>query len=131
MFWIYAGNNVDDTKMFSLLMSSTYTESRPFLLLTLPHQQMCWGCTRSWDETQQGQLTPPDQRDIPACYCDTELVDGHCSRCRVCLEGWAGDKISCHLSGLRPLWSNAEEAGRSPVTVDLLTQSIMFRPSDY
>jgi len=51
--------------MFSLLLSSAYTESRPFVLLTLLLQQVGWGCTRSWDGTQLGQLTPPDQRDIP------------------------------------------------------------------
>ena len=41
------------------------TESRPFLLLTPPHQGVGWGCTRSWEGTRLGQLTPADQRDIP------------------------------------------------------------------
>ena len=58
-----AGNSVDNTGMFSLLLSSAYTESRPFLLLTAPHQQGGWGCTKSWEDTQLGQLTPTDQRD--------------------------------------------------------------------
>ena len=40
-------------------------ESGPFLLLTPPHQQVGWGCTRSWEGTQLGQLTPTAQRDIP------------------------------------------------------------------
>jgi len=31
----------------------------------LPHQQVGWGYTRSWDKTQPGQLTPADHRDIP------------------------------------------------------------------
>ena len=65
MFWICAENSVDNTGMFSLLLSSAYTESRPFLLLTAPHQRGGWGCTRSWEGTQPGQLTPTDQRDIP------------------------------------------------------------------
>ena len=51
--------------MFLLLLSSAYTESRPFLLLTPPHQRAGWGCTRSWEGTQLGQLTPTAQRDIP------------------------------------------------------------------
>uniref|UniRef100_A0A8B9YXA4 non-specific serine/threonine protein kinase n=1 Tax=Buteo japonicus TaxID=224669 RepID=A0A8B9YXA4_9AVES len=65
MFWICAENSVDNAEMFQLLLSSAYTESRPFLLLTPPHQQVGWGCTRSWERTQLGQLTPNDQRDIP------------------------------------------------------------------
>ena len=58
-------------EVFSLLLSSAYTESRPFLLLTPPHQWAGWGCTRSWEGTQPGQLTPTDQRDIPhhMTYC--------------------------------------------------------------
>ena len=47
MVWICAGNSVDNTGMFWLLLSSAYTESRPFLLLTPPHQRAGWGFTRS------------------------------------------------------------------------------------
>ena len=65
MVWICAENSVDNTGMFSLLLSSAYTESRPFLLLTPPHQRVGWGCTRSWEGTQPGQLPPAAQRDIP------------------------------------------------------------------
>ena len=65
MFWICAGNSVDNTGVFWLLLSSAYTESRPFLLLTPPHQRVGWGGTRSWKGTQLGQLTPTDQRAIP------------------------------------------------------------------
>jgi len=35
------------------------------VFLTLPRQQAEGGCTRSWEGTEQGQLTPADQRDIP------------------------------------------------------------------
>jgi len=63
MFWICAENSVDNTGMFWLLLSSAYIEPRPFLLLTPPHQGD-WGCTRSWEGTQLGQLTPTDQRDV-------------------------------------------------------------------
>jgi len=49
----------------SFLLSSAYTVSRPFLLLTPPHQRVGWGCIRSWEGTQPGQLTPADQRDVP------------------------------------------------------------------
>ena len=52
-------------EMFSLLLSRAYTESRPFLLLTPPRQRGGWGCTRSWEGTQPGQLTPTDKRHIP------------------------------------------------------------------
>lgn len=37
MFWFRAANTVDKTPMFSLLLSSVYTTSKPFLILTLPH----------------------------------------------------------------------------------------------
>ena len=57
MFWICAENSIDNTGMFQLSLSSLYTESRPFLLLTSPHQRVGWGCTRSWEGTQLGQLT--------------------------------------------------------------------------
>jgi len=45
MFWICDENSVDNTGTFSLLLSSAYTEPRPFLLLTPPHQRVGWGCT--------------------------------------------------------------------------------------
>ena len=45
-----------------------YTASQPFLLLTPSHQWVGWGCTRIWEGTRLGQLTPTDQRDLP---CDT------------------------------------------------------------
>jgi len=35
MIWVCAENSVDNTGMFLLLLSSAYTESRPFLLLAL------------------------------------------------------------------------------------------------
>ena len=38
MFWICAGNSADNRGTFSLLLSSAYTESRPFLLVMLPRQ---------------------------------------------------------------------------------------------
>jgi len=65
IFWIGDENSIDNAEMFSSLLSSAYTESRPLLLLTLPHRQAGWGCTRTWEGTEPGQLTPKDQRDIP------------------------------------------------------------------
>jgi len=46
-------------------LSSAYTASGPFLLLTLPSQQVGWAGTRSWEGTQLGQLIPTEKRDIP------------------------------------------------------------------
>jgi len=60
MFWICAGNSIDNTGMFLLLLSSTYAESGPFLLLTLPQQRGGWGGTGSQERTWLGQLTPAD-----------------------------------------------------------------------
>ena len=50
--------------MFWLLLSSSCTESRALLFLTPPQRRVGWGCTRSREGTQLGQLTPPDQRVI-------------------------------------------------------------------
>ena len=46
--------------MFWLLLSS-----QGFNFPTLPLQRVGWDCTRHWEGTQPGQLTPTDQRDIP------------------------------------------------------------------
>lgn len=39
MFWVCARNGADNTGMFSLLLSSAYTASTPFLPLAPPYQQ--------------------------------------------------------------------------------------------
>lgn len=67
MVWICAGNTIDNSGIFLLLLNSTSTEWRFFLLLTPLHQQGVWGWTRIWKWTQVGQLTPSDQRDTPDC----------------------------------------------------------------
>jgi len=51
MFLFCAENSVDNILMFQLMLSSAYTESRPFQLLTPPHQQVGWGCIRIWEGT--------------------------------------------------------------------------------
>lgn len=51
VFWICASISVDNTGMFSLLMGSTCTEPRAFLLLTPLHQRGGWGCSRGWGDT--------------------------------------------------------------------------------
>jgi len=40
MFWLCAENSGDNRGMFSLVLTRAYTESRPFLLLTPPHQRV-------------------------------------------------------------------------------------------
>jgi len=65
VFWTCTGNSVENPGMFQLLLRSAYTESRPFLFLRLPQRRAGWGCTRSWEGTQPGQLIAPDQRVIP------------------------------------------------------------------
>lgn len=56
---------IDNTGKFYLLLANSYTESRPFLLPMLPCQRIGWGSTRNWEGTQQFQLTPTYQRNIP------------------------------------------------------------------
>ncbi|XP_074989722.1 LOW QUALITY PROTEIN: tubulin alpha-8 chain-like [Calonectris borealis] len=92
VFWICAGNSVDNTGMFSFLLSRAYTGSRPFLLLTPPHQRGGWGGTRSWEGTQPGQLTPTDQMDIPyhMTSCSAIKLGGEVDGgCRCSGTGWA------------------------------------------
>lgn len=56
MIWICAGNN--NTKIFSLLLSSAYAEASLFLLLLPYHKCEGWGCTSIWEGTQLwGKLT--------------------------------------------------------------------------
>ena len=76
-FWICVGNSVDNTGMFSFLLSSAYPEPRALLLLPPPHQRAGWGGTRSWEGTQPGQLTPTDPREIPH----------HTTSCSACKAG--------------------------------------------
>ena len=56
MFWICAGDSVDNIEMFlfyGLLVEQCLHRARPFLLLALPCQRDGWGCTRSWEETDR------------------------------------------------------------------------------
>ena len=43
MFWICAGDSVDNTGMFSLLLSSACTKTVPILLLTHPTSEEAGG----------------------------------------------------------------------------------------
>ena len=65
MVWSCDQNSVGNTPMFQLWLNNACTVSRPFLPLTQPRQRAGWGCTRPWEGTQLGQLTPNDQGDIP------------------------------------------------------------------
>jgi len=58
MFGICAGNSVDNTGIFSLLLSSAYTASKTFLLHTPPYQQVGWRCIKSWEGTQPDPSRP-------------------------------------------------------------------------
>lgn len=50
---ICTGNSIDNSGMFLPFLSSAYTGSRAFLLLTPPNQQGdCGGSTRSWERTE-------------------------------------------------------------------------------
>jgi len=85
MFWICAENSVDNTEVFLSLLSSAYTESRPFLLLAPLHQRADQRCTGSWEGTQLGQLTPSDQRDVPyqKTSCSAYKVGGRRRKLRI------------------------------------------------
>jgi len=59
--------------MFWLLLSSAYTASRPFLLLTAsPVSKL--ECTRRWMAIQPGELTSNDQRVIPYCVTSCSAI---------------------------------------------------------
>lgn len=51
MLWVCAGSRAGNSKIFSVLVGTAYTESKPFLLLTSSHQPGGWGCMRSWEVT--------------------------------------------------------------------------------
>jgi len=48
-----------------MLLSSARTASRLSLFPTPPPERVDWRWTRSWEGTQQGQLTPLDQSNSP------------------------------------------------------------------
>lgn len=82
VFWISVGNSVDNTGMFSLLLSKC---SRYFLPLTPPHLCREWGYTSS-EETHLGQLIPTDQRNNPDCITSCSAYNTGGSRSNdVCL----------------------------------------------
>jgi len=108
MFWICAENSVDNTGMFSLLLSCAYTASRPFLLLTPPHQQVSSGCTRSWEGTQLGQLTPTDENNIPY----------HTMSCSACKAGERGRKWGT-FGVMAFLFSSSHYAWWSPAFLEM------------
>lgn len=56
------------TLIFQVLLSSVYTESRTFQLLTPPCQQGGWGCIKIWEQIQPGQLTPRSLFHTICCY---------------------------------------------------------------
>lgn len=58
VLWICARSSAGNTGMFQLLMSSSSTALRTFLLLTPLHQREGWVCTRNG----KGSLTPADHR---------------------------------------------------------------------
>lgn len=64
-FWVSAGKSHGSTWLFLLFLSRACAELSSFLLPTPSHQRGGWGCTRSWEQTQLGELTPSDPRDIP------------------------------------------------------------------
>lgn len=47
IFMTSAGNNLDNSGVFLLLMNTAYSS---FLLPISPHQQGCWGCWSIWDK---------------------------------------------------------------------------------
>jgi len=66
--------------VFSLLLSSAYTESRPFLLLTLPRQQVSWGGHKKLGGDTAGTADPnwPKGYSIPydITLCKIKLREG-------------------------------------------------------
>lgn len=73
MLWI-CQLSVDNTEVFSLLLSRACTV-KPFLFLTPCHQWAAWECTRSWEETQPGQLIPTHPRDIPYHMASVQYIE--------------------------------------------------------
>lgn len=63
-FWICIVNSVDNTEKLWLFLSSTMHSINTFPASpTAPPGGQ--GCAESWKETQAGQLSQTDQRDIP------------------------------------------------------------------
>lgn len=52
MTWIYAENNVNNIKVFSVFLGSAHTEPSLFLLFIPSHKGGDWDCMRIWEGTQ-------------------------------------------------------------------------------
>lgn len=68
MFWNFNENTLENTPILQLLCSSAYTDSRTFAShAALP--ELGWGCIRSWEREQPGQLTQTDPGCPILCGC--------------------------------------------------------------
>lgn len=83
--------------MFQLLLSSAYTQSRPFMFLTSLQQWEGWVCNRIWERTQMGQLTLTERSDIP--YCMTSCSAYKCQKRRR-----KGGDVQCHAVYIPKWW---------------------------
>jgi len=63
--WIWDENNVDNTLMLYLLLSSVYMKSRTFSFSHCPASEEAGHAKEAGKGTQPGQLTQTGQRDIP------------------------------------------------------------------
>jgi len=68
VLWICAENNVDDRRMFLLLLSSAYTASRPFLLLKLALPASRLGVHKQLGGDTAGTADPNWPKGYPTPY---------------------------------------------------------------
>lgn len=64
LFQIYNYSSVGHASVFLLLLNSACTMSKLLVLYSLA-QQVSWGYARGRENTELGQLTQNEQRDIP------------------------------------------------------------------
>lgn len=103
MFWICDSNGVGNTPLFRLFLRSACTVSAPCFPIPPPASR--WQCARSWEGTQQEQLTQNDQKDIPCHEMSWSAV-----KCKgrgfwgkqPLLKNWLG--LGLHLGGGKCLY---------------------------
>lgn len=81
MLWFCAVKCVDSIKL---------AQSQGLFCLSLcPPKWACWMCTKAWEVTQSGHLTPSNQMDLPYCVasCSAQKLDGGLAG-RPLVRGW-------------------------------------------
>lgn len=95
VLFICGGKGLENSGVFSWLLSCAYRESRPFLLVSQPHQQAGWGGTKSFfrAEGEGWRGRKGEHLEFPRRTSFTSFL--HCSWLNTCLLTGISEWIPC------------------------------------